>query len=510
MMRSIGASVGFALLAACVAGCSDSHELDGKRAEPEPAAQIIDVVRRDAGLGTTTGTSGRGNPAPSATTPPSTRGSQRDPLPCAPLFDPSRVPTIEITMSPSERAALEDEFRSVRPDEDGSGLYNPWHPVVFRLDGQVRTDAMMRLKGDWSWKQTVALDARPKAQFVVAFDRVDPNARFQGVSRLELDMVRDDPTYLRERVGHHILRALGVPTVCANSVRLDLDGRYHGVYTAMEELNPELLPRLFPGAATGALWKSGTQIESEGSPAVFARQEAWKTSLGAGAMSRIIDLDQALYAWAAEIVLNNADGYYGGNHNFFTYDHPTRGFQWLPTDLDSTFDYLDWNIHPIYWWEQHDSDQTAGHHFRAVMLDPTLRARLVDAVERVIARWDAPGFQSRVDAWSRQISDAVRDDPHRFESLETIAEATGWLRDTVHHRPEWLKPWITCERTGRGTDEDRDGAPWCKDCNDRSAAQRPGAREVCGNAADEDCDGLRDEGCPGGPREPEGWSSSTW
>jgi hypothetical protein len=45
------------------------------------------------------------------------------------------------------------------------------------------------------------------------------------------------------------------------------------------------------------------------------------------------------------------------------------------------------------------------------------------------------------------------------------------------------------------TDMDGDGFCSDVDCNDRDAAVRPGAPEVCGNWLDDDCDGQADEGC---------------
>ena len=57
-------------------------------------------------------------------------------------------------------------------------------------------------------------------------------------------------------------------------------------------------------------------------------------------MSAIVDLPGSIMTWAAEALLNNADGYYGGFHNFFLYDQGQQGFVFLPQDTDATFDWL--------------------------------------------------------------------------------------------------------------------------------------------------------------------------
>lgn len=414
---------------------------------------------------------------------------------CSDLFDPKKLWTYEVQISDVEWKKLTDEFLRPVPNENENGYLHPYHPAVVKLGDEVRTDVMIRLKGDSSWLETVTTDKNPKAQFVLAFDRVDKSARFHGVEKLEFDMARTDPTYLRDRVGHRIMRDLGLGGTCAGSARLAINGQYYGLYVVQESLDKTALRRIFPDAPNGALWKEGYELETKETPEVLARQEAWVAATDIPSMLKIIDLDQAIYEWAAEIVMNNADGYYGGDHNFYLYDHPRRGFLWVPTDLDSTFDYIEWTSHPIYWWESHDPEQTAGHHYRAVITHPVWRAKLVDAIAKVIAQWNVPHIQSLIDQWSAQVAASVRDDPHRWASLTEVRRATAALRDTVLRRPEFLQSFIRCERTNTGTDADRDGVPWCKDCNDRRATVRPGAREICRNRRDDDCDGLKDEGC---------------
>ena len=40
------------------------------------------------------------------------------------------------------------------------------------------------------------------------------------------------------------------------------------------------------------------------------------------------------------MLINDADGYYGGSHNFYLYDYPGKGYQWLVHDADASFDWL--------------------------------------------------------------------------------------------------------------------------------------------------------------------------
>ena len=86
-------------------------------------------------------------------------------------------------------------------------------------------------------------------QFVISFNEVDTDARFHGLRKLELDMPRTDPSYLRQRVALTYLRALGVPAQCANSGRLVINGAYYGLFTNMERPDVEFVQRLFPGQA---------------------------------------------------------------------------------------------------------------------------------------------------------------------------------------------------------------------------------------------------------------------
>jgi len=54
-----------------------------------------------------------------------------------------------------------------------------------------------------------------------------------------------------------------------------------------------------------------------------------------------------------------------------------------------------------------------------------------------------------------------------------------------------------CDGSTQYADKDGDGVPACQDCNDNNPSSKPGAAEIC-DGEDNDCDGLVDEGNPGG------------
>lgn len=72
--------------------------------------------------------------------------------------------------------------RALEPDlsDHGAPLDPPYHPVELDIiegdDEHSPYGVMLRVNGNTSWLQTIALDANPKMQFMVAINKVDPAA----------------------------------------------------------------------------------------------------------------------------------------------------------------------------------------------------------------------------------------------------------------------------------------------------------------------------------------------
>ena len=415
---------------------------------------------------------------------------------CPRLFHQSTITDYYVTISDAEWALLEDEFLNV-VERTAAGLDpEPYHPIELdvMVDGERTSDVpgvLLRLKGASSWLQTLEFDENPKMQFVVAFNEVDPEARFMGVRKAELDMPRTDMTYLQHRVALAYLRESGVPAQCANSARLFINGQYYGLYSHIERMDKEFLQRHYPDADNGDLWKNGRIIKTNEETFEWDRLDLLWDVPDMASFAELADVDAAFMEWAAEAMVGDADGYYNGRANFYLYDHPSRGFIWLPNDIDTAMadDFLPADASPVFptcvaRWERD------WHHYILAMNDPAAVESYAQALADVRARYDVGAMQERVQLYAAQIAEAAAEDPHRPFPIGDHDWALGEMNDFIPRRADYIDGWLSCWSNG-GADEDSDGYDMCHDCNDLDATVRPGAAETC-NLRDDDCDGHAD------------------
>jgi hypothetical protein len=420
---------------------------------------------------------------------------------CADLFDQTRVRTYAIDIDPAEWQSLEAEFNDLASLATGLP-FAAYHPVVFHVDDETVTNAMIKLHGQSSWMQTVMLDGnRAKMQFDVAFDKVDQAAKFHGVDKLVFDMPRSDWTFMHDRLAHAWLRQSGIMASCAANGRLVINGNYYGLYVVEEDLGRRVIQQFFPNNSDGDLWEAGQIPETNKMTADPARVAAFWAATDLAAVSAIVDVPGSLTTWASEALLNDADGYYGGFHNFLLYDQGQKGLVFLPKDTDSTFDWLAvFDLvgavdHPVFWWEPRAKPApTPGQQWVIVLSDADQRRKYAEAIAAQLAKWDVAQIQGWIDAWSQQIAADVASDPHAWATPDNFNTAVASARQVVQSRADYLRTFVDCEN-GNGADMDGDGARWCDDCRDDDASIHLGVPEICGNGVDDNCNGAVDEGC---------------
>jgi hypothetical protein len=471
--RSVGAGLPLALAAALVSGEIGSG-CGGEAVQTDGSS-----------TSTPTGTGGSGGGGVSQ---------------CAGLFD-GQLRTFSIDISPAEWQSLTNEFNSINRVLAGEE-FAVYHPVVLHMDGET-VEAAVKLRGQSSWVLSVMNDgARAKMQFNVSFDETVPDAKFHGYGKLVFDMPRSDWTFLHDRLAHTWLRQAGIMAPCSVNARLTINGTFYGLYTLSEPVGGRLVDRFFPDNPDGDLWKGGYEAETNQESPNWTRVRAFRDAMDLATISSIVDIEGSIRSWAAEALLNNADGYYGGFHNFYAYDQGAKGFLYLPQDTDSTFEWLAlWDVidekdHPIFWWEARIKPApTPGRHWMPVLSDPTWRRKYADAIADLLTRWDVQQFQTWIDSWSAQIAADVAADPHTWADVAGFQTAIREARAIVATRPAYLREFVDCVKNGSGQDEDGDGFRWCEDCRDDAPSINLSVPEVCGNGLDDNCNGFADEGC---------------
>jgi hypothetical protein len=422
-------------------------------------------------------------------------------LSCSDLFDGNQVRTYSFEISPTEWNSMLAEFNDLT--DLAAGLsFATYHPIVLRVNGETVTNAAIKLHGQSSWLQAVMFDGdRAKMQFDLSFQRTDPNARFHGVGKVTFDMPRSDWTFMHDRLAHTWLRQVGIMAGCTASARVEINGTYYGLYVVEEEVGRRVVQEFFPGNAMGDLWKGGIVPETNSAAPDWNRQQQFWNAGDLKALTAIVDLKSSLTSWAAEALLNDADGYYGGAHNFYVYDQGAGGYVFLPSDTDSTFDWLAtfdlaaFDDHPIFFWQTRAAPAPdAGPAWMIAFNDAGWRKKYADAIAALLARWDVGQIQGWIDTWSQQIGPDMAADPHAWATPDEFQKAVSTSRDIVQKRAVYLQTFVDCEN-GNGADADGDGYRWCDDCRDDDSNIHLGATEVC-NGIDDNCNGAVDEGCP--------------
>ena len=276
--------------------------------------------------------------------------------------------TFSVDISPNDWNAMHAEYVAVAMGTPGAleAHDSVRYPIVFHYGNEAKP-ATIRLKGESSWQISYKLDGdNGKMQFVVSFDDMDPIAKFHGLSALTLDMPPIDPTFLRSRIANSWLRSIGIPALCATSAKLFVNGDYYGLFDAEERAGNHYVKEFFPDNSGGDLFKSGQEAETNETHASWSRLHQFWAVDSPNDLAAIVDIPRSLKSWAAEAVLNDGDGYWGGGHNFLIYDQGAAGYVFLPYDLDATLEFLRrFTDDPIYWWSKRGYIGEVGQHYQS-------------------------------------------------------------------------------------------------------------------------------------------------
>lgn len=355
-------------------------------------------------------------PTPTATaTPTPVPTPSSYPGACHEIYDPDVVPTFELEIAPADWQALMGDFAADR---------NVYHPAIFRFEGEEYSDARVRYRGNNS-------RCGEKLQLAIAFHIVNPDGRFRGLRRLDID--HGSCRVLHERIAFDFAREAGVVAPCANNVRVVVNGEYYGLYANLEHVNREFLKRNFD-LPKGNLYKAGRRKNNEEDPDT-SDYKHYRDAADVETLDSLVDLDQAVRMWAVEALLPASDNYWYFGRNYYLYNHPERGFVYIPNDYDHAVP-LGWN------WDW--APMPPGEHPTTfVLADPYWRGRFLDELAAAHARFRPEWHAERIDRYWAQTRDHIAQDP--FLSAEFSDEEIEKLKEVFRRREALIGDFLRSE-----------------------------------------------------------------
>jgi spore coat protein CotH len=197
------------------------------------------------------------------------------------------------------------------------------------------------------------------------FDKFEPEQRFYGLKRLNLQSNRYDDSYLKEKLAYDLYRSMGVPAPHAGWAVVRVNGEVEGLFGMVEAIDGRYTANRWPDDGDGNLFKEVWPVETDPErisealktntagpdiTAFIAFAEAMnsaperelRTTLGQyadlEALARYMAVDDAIVNVDGVTAYYTDDAEWSSNHNFYIYEHADQRFTLIPWDLDSTFE----------------------------------------------------------------------------------------------------------------------------------------------------------------------------
>lgn len=313
------------------------------------------------------------------------------------------------------------------------------------------------------------IDVCQRFSLKLDINRNDKDARLDGLKKLNLHAMSADPSKFRERLGYSLYRDMGILAPRAVHARVYINGQYHGLFAAVEEVDGRFAANRFPTSGDGNIYKeiwpaapvtiadARGALKTNDDPATLDVSDfmSFKAAVGAATESDFasklapyIDFDYLARYIVVNRAINDFDGvmafYYGwgpppANHNLYWYHDSESGrFTLIPWDLDKSF----WYPEPNFWSDNAPNGlnitpnwnvvskscggykvwfDNLGKSYRmmAIDCDPLLRllrGQVYESQKAMAEQFIAGAFsearvRAKLDAWRAQIADAIQDDP---------------------------------------------------------------------------------------------------
>jgi hypothetical protein len=227
------------------------------------------------------------------------------------------------------------------------------------IDGITLNNVGVRYKGYSSWSST-----QVKTPFNIDLEATISNQNYQGITKLKLSNVIQDPSFVREVLSYEIARKY-MPASQANFANVYVNDTLLGLYTNVEAVDKNLMEKhyryknnsFFKGAPEDLIIPDGQNANlvyydsDSSSYKPFYKLESDNSETGWPDLVRLIDvlnndtasidtilnIDRTLWMHAINYSLVNLDSYIGYSQNYYLYMDQYGRFNPILWDFNMSF-----------------------------------------------------------------------------------------------------------------------------------------------------------------------------
>ena len=324
-------------------------------------------------------------------------------------------------------------------------------PADLIVDGEIFRSVGLRFRGSSSYFTV----QNEKKSFNIAIDANDENQRLFGYKTLNLLNGHSDASFLREVLYSRIARDY-IPASKANFANLIINGENWGIYINSQQYNKDFLSEWFdtrggvrwkvpPGRGSGLVYNGDNHADYQESYQLKTNEKdapnAWEELINLcktlqdtpddrleAELSRIFDIDRALWFLALDNVFIDNDGYFSRGSDYSIYQDPNGRFHLLPYDSNETFRFAggggpnSWQTDGPMLSPVAQEDDEMRPVINRLFAIPHLRARYLAHVRTIVTDWlDWEKLEPIIAAYQSLIDEEVKADNKKLYTYDAFA-----------------------------------------------------------------------------------------
>ncbi len=362
--------------------------------------------------------------------------------PTSEMFNPNQFLDIEIEISEQDWDLLRFQhhdlvgFLSEKRLENPSPMPYTYLRADVTINGQKIKSVGIRKKG------FLGSGSFTRPSLKIKFHHYVKDQQFEGIRRMTLNNNAQDSSQIDQYLTYQIFSSAGVPAPRCNFARVTVNGKYLGIYSHVEPIGKPFLLRHFANS-DGNLYEG---IRSDFRP-VWVQTFQKKTNKKNPSRSdleavvkallsdnevlfekldSLIDIDEFVTFWAAEVMTGHWDGYCDNMNNYYLYHNSSSGkFHFIPWGADQAFG----SQNPFRRYQPPESVKAEGILARRLYNLPKTRQKYRTRLAELLATvWNENLLLAEIDRVESLLKGSIHVSQSQFET------DLGKVRDYIRER----------------------------------------------------------------------------